>query len=163
MRVLGVDPSLNSTGWAVIDYKDSKFVFLGGGVIKHSPGNDHIIKVFETAKQIGDIVQSSCIDAVAMEQTIVNVNPGSSLKLGMVRGAVFFACLNLGKDVKEYTPKTIKSAIVGNGNAKKEQVEFMVSVILGDVAQSTKFQTLDVSDAIATAITHVLSSGARTR
>ncbi|MBL0725681.1 MAG: crossover junction endodeoxyribonuclease RuvC [Alphaproteobacteria bacterium] len=160
--ILGIDPSLNSTGWAVLSCKVNSFSMVDCGTVsKHRSDSDYIVKILHIGQFLRDIINKYQIKEIAMEKTICNINPSSSLKLGMVRGAIMFVGSDCGATIAEYEPKTIKKALVGNGNASKEQVAFMSKQILGssfvNIASSKKGKIIDqydITDAIATCITH---------
>lgn len=153
MIILGIDPSLNATGWAVVEFNDPTLSLISSGVVTFTPGGDVYDKIASLISHLNHVIATQSISAIAMEETFVNKNAGTSLKLGLVRGA----CIGLATLVKiavtEYKPTAVKLAIVGKGGASKEQVAFMVRNILGGVGS---FKSNDESDAAAVAITHIV-------
>lgn len=152
--ILGIDPGLVNTGWAVIKkfgYDDMKYVDSG---IIHTESSDDI------GRRLSYIYNSVCClintfspTNIAMEEVFVNLNPKSSRKLIMARTASFIAASNHGFEVSEYMPNTIKKAVTGLGHATKEQVYLMVRKILciSDLKNEVQ-KSNDSTDAIAIAV-----------
>ncbi len=157
INVLGIDPSLNSTGWAVITSHNNKYNVLEYGSIVAKVGGDAIEKIKNIAIKISDIVKKYDIKTVVIEECFVNKNASSSLKLGMVRGGCIAASTMLGASIIEYSAKTVKNTIIGNGNAKKEQLDYMIQHIVG---QKLVFKNDDESDAICVALTYFFNTKA---
>jgi crossover junction endodeoxyribonuclease RuvC len=154
--ILGIDPSLNATGWAVINIVNRSAKLVASGVIMPTcKTDDYLRKIQNISGQIKAVIELHCPSAVAIEQTVVNTNALSSLKLGMVRGACVAMCYL--KDILpvEYAPTTVKLSIVGSGGAKKDQVAFLVKQILS-LGNSYQFAFEDESDAAAIALTYCL-------
>ena len=105
----------------------------------------------EIYRQVGEAIARYQPEVVAVEQVFFSVNPRSALVLGQARGSAICSAVSQGKQVVEYTALQIKRAVVGNGNAKKEQVQHMVRVLLG----LTYTPGTDEADALACAICHV--------
>jgi len=148
IRILGIDPGLRHTGWGVIDLIGSRLSHVGHGVINIDPGlpmADRLAGIFHA---IGELVQTYAPDHSGCEETIVNANPRSALKLGQARGAAMTSLSFHGLEVSEFAPTAIKLAIVGSGRASKDQVQFMIARLLpraGDMKA-------DAADALACAI-----------
>jgi len=150
MRVLGLDPGLRRTGWGVIDLTDTRLRHVADGVVR----SDETLSLAERLVQLHDglsaIVATFAPDAAAVEETFVNRNPESTLKLGQARGIALLVPARAGIAVGEYAPARIKQAVVGTGRAAKEQVGMMVRTLLpGCLAE-----TADAADALAVAICH---------
>ena len=137
MKILGLDPSLSSTGWGIIEVENNRIRYVADGVIKTNTGLDLASRLSKP-------------DEAAIEIVFVNNNPFSSMKLGQARGAVILAPAMYGIPVAEYEPNQIKKAVVGVGHAEKNQVETMVKVLL----PGAKPVNNDSSDALAIAICH---------
>jgi crossover junction endodeoxyribonuclease RuvC len=137
------------TGFGVIDCDGNRTAFHDCGVIKLPtlPFPERLRLIFDG---IAQAIESSQPDEVAVEQVFVNRNPGSALKLGQARGAAICAAVVRDLPVAEYTPASVKQAIVGGGRADKEQVQHMVRVLLG-LAESPQ---ADAADALAVALCH---------
>ncbi|MGC2854467.1 crossover junction endodeoxyribonuclease RuvC [Novispirillum sp. DQ9] len=150
MRVLGLDPGLRNTGWGVIDTDGNRLRAVADGVV-HSdaalPLSERLNQLFEG---ISGVIATWEPDEAAIEETFVNKNPHSTLKLGQARGVVMLAPARRGLAVAEYAPTVIKKAVVGTGTAAKDQVGLMIRTLLpGCLAASP-----DAADALAVAICH---------
>ena len=153
MKILGIDPSLNSTGYAIINAKDSKLLYIASGVIKHEKNLDLPKKLLNISNAVNDLILEYQPSNSAIEETFVNSNSQTSLKLGMVRGVILSILAKFDISILEIAPNLIKKNIVGNGKADKSQVAFMVKRILHDIPENKTFKTEDETDAIAIAIT----------
>lgn len=148
IRILGIDPGLRHTGWGVIDLVGSRLSHVGHGVINIDPDlpmADRLAGIFHA---IGLLVETHNPDYAGCEETIVNANPRSALKLGQARGAAMTSLSFHGLEVSEFAPTAIKRAIVGTGKADKDQVQFMVSRLLPRAGELKS----DSADALACAI-----------
>lgn len=148
IRILGIDPGLRHTGWGVIEREGSRLSHVGHGVINVDPDQalaDRLAGIFH---EVCNLVTMYKPGFSGVEETIVNANPRSALKLGQARGAAMTALSYSGLEVAEFAPRAIKLAIVGSGKADKEQVAFMVSRLLPRAGKMKN----DASDALACAI-----------
>ncbi|MFH1212703.1 MAG: crossover junction endodeoxyribonuclease RuvC [Candidatus Neomarinimicrobiota bacterium] len=150
--VLGVDHGLNRTGYAVITQAGHKFTCLTGGTIVTTPRESLEQRLKHIYDELSAIIQQWQPGAMAVEEAIYAQNVRTALLMGQARGAVLIAGANAGLKIAQYAPKKIKSAVVGNGSAAKEQVQFMVSRILGLTQPPESF---DTTDAMAVAICHL--------
>lgn len=150
VRILGLDPGLRHTGWAVIDSKDSRLSFVAAGVANSTDSLSLAERLVELHTQIRAVVCDFAPDEAAIEETFVNKNPNSTLKLGQARGVVLLAPAESGIPVAEYTPNQIKKAVVGAGHAEKHQVDMMVHTLLPTAGKLKP----DAADALAAAICH---------
>jgi crossover junction endodeoxyribonuclease RuvC len=152
MRILGIDPGLRTTGFGVIEVEGSKLHYVASGTIKTDalpigdlPGRLKII--FEGVREVASRYQPDC---ASMEIVFVNVNPQSTLLLGQARGAALAALVSGDLAVSEYTALQMKKAVVGHGQARKEQVQAMVARLLALPGEPGK----DAADALGLAICH---------
>ena len=152
MRILGIDPGLRTTGFGVIDTEGSTLHYVASGTIKTDavdigqlPARLKII--FDGVREITARYQPAC---ASVEIVFVNVNPQSTLLLGQARGAALTALVSNDLDVAEYTALQMKKAIVGHGQARKEQVQEMVMRLLALPGLPGK----DAADALGLAIMH---------
>jgi len=150
MNILGIDPGSRNMGYCILGFDKGKYTLIEAGVLK--------IKQNEIQEQIIDIMEgmdmilsNNIIDQVAMEDIFFAYNPKSVLKLAQIRGALSLKILQEIGYFYEYSPLQVKKAITGNGKATKEQVAFMVKRLL-NIKKDIK--PLDISDAMAVAITH---------
>lgn len=153
MRVLGVDCGTEYTGFGVVELgQDESLVCLTCGAIKLSPREPLPHRLAIIFERLGAIIQEHHPDKVAIEDVFYALNVKSALKLGQVRGVAMLAASSAGLDVAEYSPLSIKSAVVGYGRAEKPQVQLMVTRLL---KLSEVPQPADAADALAIAICHL--------
>lgn len=159
MRLLGLDPGLRYTGWGVIEAEGNRLVFVADGTVK----SDDRLGLAERLVQIHDgltqVIETWRPEAAAVEETFVNRNPRSTLKLGQARGVALLAPAKAGLPVFEYAPNLVKKSVVGTGHAAKEQVQMMVRTLLPGCDPSGA----DSADALAVAICHAHLRGAHDR
>lgn len=151
MRVLGLDPGLRITGWGIVDSEGSRLRHVANGRVISDNTRSLADRLVQLHDGLAAVLDEYAPDAAAIEETFVNKNPGSTLKLGMARGVVLFVPARAGVPVAEYAANAVKKAVVGVGHAAKEQVQMMVQRLLPGVA----FTSADAADALAVAICHV--------
>lgn len=149
MQILGIDPGLLKTGWGIITKNSSTVSYLGSGIIRTKPSKMICQRIFNVIFNLEQIVENYKPNVVVMEESFINNNAISSLKLGYVRGAIMSLVGKYKLDYMEFKPNTIKKTIVGVGHAKKQQVLYMVKLIFPRIS----ITSLDEADAIATAYT----------
>jgi crossover junction endodeoxyribonuclease RuvC len=157
--IIGIDPSLRSTGYGIIRVEGRDTRALGYGVIKNS---DKIIPsrcLVAIHQQVTDLLQQHKPDAAAVEGIIYLQNYKTAITLGSARGAALLALAEAGLPIYEYAPRRVKAAATGRGAAQKAQVGFMMRALLG----LTENPPPDAADALAVALTHAQNSGLRTR
>ena len=149
-RILGIDPGLQHTGWGVITIHKNQLGFVDCGVINTDPK----LPTAERLKQIHDgisrIVTLHQPQEAAVEETFVNKNAASSLKLGQARGAILLSLSLAGLPISEYSANLVKKSVVGSGHADKAQIAMMVKTLL----PASTAAKADAADALAVAITH---------
>lgn len=157
IRILGIDPGLRNTGWGIIDAQGSRLSFVACGSV-HSDGK---LTLADRLRQLHDgltsIVHAHMPHEAAVEETFVNRDPQSTLKLGQARGIALLVPALTGIPVAEYAANLVKKTVVGAGHAEKAQVAMMIKVLLprSDAASP------DAADALAVAICHAQHRGAR--
>lgn len=155
MRILGIDPGLQRTGWGVIEQDGSALRFCGCGLIRAASGTGDAPRLARIDRELEKIVALWKPDAAAVEQIFVNANPASAMKLGLARGVALCVPARMGLEVFEYPANTVKKSVTGAGHADKAQIAAMVRVLLpGSVAAGA-----DEADALAIAITHAHHAG----
>lgn len=157
IRILGLDPGLRRTGWGVLDSDGVRLIYVASGVIKSDADDDLAYRLRTLFEGISGIIASFTPREAAVEETFVNENPRSTLKLGQARGAALLAPALAGLKVAEYTPNLIKKSVVGSGHAEKGQIQAMIGFLL----PKAKFDSADEADALAIAICHANHRGAR--
>ena len=149
-RILGLDPGLRHTGWGIIDIKSNQLMHVAHGVISSTTELNLSERLVELFKGLKTIIDQHKPQEAAVEETFVNNNPVSTLKLGMARGVVLMTPALFELKVSEYPANKVKKSVVGVGHASKEQVAHMVQVLL---PKATPVK-LDAADALAIAICH---------
>lgn len=150
MRVLGIDPGLERTGWGLIEADGFRLTFLAAGVIRSKPTETMAVRLCRIDSELTDILQKWAPDMAAIEETFVNKNAGSSLKLGQARGVAILAPARMGLEVAEYAANSVKKSVVGAGHATKDQIGMMIKVLLPQAGELAA----DAADALAVAICH---------
>lgn len=150
VKVLGLDPSLSSTGWGVIEVENNRLRYIADGFIPTDAKLPIEQRLDFLYRSICNVIDTYKPDEVAIEIVFLNTNPHSTLKLSMARGVVILAPGTYSIPLFEYEPNKVKKATVGVGKAAKDQVETMVKVLL----PGCKPKNNDSSDALAIAITH---------
>jgi len=151
MNILGIDPGSRNLGYCILYWDGKKFSLVEAGLLKMKE-KDLQTQIVEMVEGIDVILKSHTIDEVAIEDIFFAYNPKSVIKLAQFRGAL---CLKILQEVgffHEYTALQVKKAVTGNGKATKEQVAFMVKRLLGI---KKEIKPLDITDAMAIAITHL--------
>jgi crossover junction endodeoxyribonuclease RuvC len=152
LRILGIDPGLNRTGYGVIEVDGTRLEYLAAGVVRVPAGELHQ-RLGAILRALADVIQATQPQVVAVEKVFVNTNPQSTLLLGQARGAAICAAVTAGLAVHEYAALRIKQAVVGYGQADKRQIQSMVQRLLGLEAPPAS----DAADALACAICHAHS------
>ncbi len=155
MRIIGLDPGLRRTGWGVIEADGNRLVHVAHGRVAVDADQSLAERLRELYEALGLVIQEHGPGEAAVEETFVNKNPGSTLKLGQARGAVLLAAATAGLAVAEYTPNLVKKSVVGTGHAEKQQIQAMVRILLPGVARpGAAALDTDAADALAVAICH---------
>ena len=157
MRVLGIDCGGEYTGYGVVETDSAgRLVCLTCGAIKLSPREPLAGRLLRIYEELGTLIGEHQPDEVAIEGIFYALNVKSALKLGQVRGVAMLAAAAAGLEVAEYSPLTVKSSVVGYGRAEKQQVQNMVTRLLGLAVAP---EPMDASDALAIAICHLHTAG----
>lgn len=148
MLILGLDPSLSSTGWGVVRVEGARLSHVANGQIKTDPTAPMAERLAALQAGIAEVIVAHHPDRAAAEEIFVNKNPQSTLKLAQARGSVLAACGAAGLAVNEHAARLVKKAVTGTGAAEKAQVAAMVKVLLPGVMIAGS----DAADALAVAI-----------
>ncbi len=150
IRILGIDPGLQRTGWGAIEVIGSAVHFIASGTIR-SAGDDELarrlVSLFDGLTAVVDRIRP---DEAAVEQTFVNRDATGTLKLGQARGIALLVPARAGLPIGEYAPNAVKKAVIGAGHGEKQQIRMMVKVLL----PKATFETDDAADALAIALCH---------
>jgi len=149
--VLGVDTSLRSTGYGVVESGGGTMRAIAHGCIRTKPAWPHSACLLAIQEQLGDVIRETQPQEIAIEGAFYCRNVRTAMTLGEARGVAIATCAAHGVPVYEYAPRRVKMAVVGVGSAEKEQVMKMVARLLGMEANIQ----LDAADALALAITHL--------
>ena len=149
-RVLGIDPGSRTTGYGVIEAEGDTLRYVASGCVETTRGAfpGRLADIF---RGVEAVIAEHAPDEFVIEEVFVARNPQSALKLGQARGAAIAAAVDADLPVSEYAARSVKQAVVGTGRATKEQVQYMVRVLLSLSAAPPS----DAADALAVAICHV--------
>jgi crossover junction endodeoxyribonuclease RuvC len=150
IRILGIDPGLGITGYGVVEKTGSVLAYVASGRIRSNDKDPLAARLAVILEGLAEVIESYHPAQAAVEKVFVNVNPNSTLLLGQARGAAICAVVMKKLPVCEYTALQVKQAVVGQGHAKKEQVQEMVKRLLNLPA----VPGADAADALACAICH---------
>ena len=150
IRILGIDPGLRNTGWGVIESDGSRLVYVACGTVRSDAGESLSERLRQLMEGLAAVIAAHAPDEAAVEETFVNRDPQSALKLGQARGVALLAPAMAGVSVAEYAANLVKKSVVGTGHAEKGQVQLMVKTLL----PTADFKGADAADALAIAICH---------
>ena len=157
MRVIGLDPGLRRTGWGIIEAEGNRLRHVANGAVASDSARPVAERLVQLHEGIAAVLAAYAPDEAAVETSLSNKNPSSTLKLGMARGIALLTPSLTAMPVAEYLPLVVKRAVVGNGHATKDQVAMMVGRLLAGCA----IASADAADALAVAICHAHTSASR--
>tara|TARA_R110002095_G_scaffold195724_3_gene174421 strand:- start:482 stop:1024 length:543 start_codon:yes stop_codon:yes gene_type:complete len=149
-RILGLDPGLRLTGWGLIESSGNRLTHIAHGTIKVNTKQDLDLRLKDLFDGLSEVIRTLQPHEAAVEETFLNKNPSTTLKLGLARGVVMVAPATQGIRVGEYSANHVKKTVVGAGHADKEQVKTMVNYLLPACGELS----YDEADALAVAICH---------
>ncbi len=158
MRVIGIDPGVARTGYAVVERRGGKLAPVELGVIKTPGGMTQAQRLLELRTQLLSVLARHAPGQAAVERLFFNANVRTAMSVGQASGVIFSCAAERGVEVFDYTPTEVKSSVVGVGNASKAQVQAMVAALLGLAAVP---EPADAADACALAICHLHRAGLR--
>jgi crossover junction endodeoxyribonuclease RuvC len=156
VRVLGLDPGSRVTGYGILDVAGATTRYVASGCIAVGRG-EFAARLRDIYIGVAAIVAEHRPDELAVERVFVHRNPDSALKLGQARGAALCAAYSNGAPLHQYTPREVKQAVAGTGNADKEQIQHMVKLLLNLDGRLAA----DAADALAIALCHAHSRSLR--
>src|SRR5918994_7174762 len=151
MRVIGIDPGSQRTGWGVIEGDGRRYSLVAYGSIRAASSLKFSTRLLKMCNGLEEVIAEHRPDACALEEAFLATNVKVSMKLGQVRGVVLLLAERAGLEISEYSPRLIKQTVVGYGNAEKHQVQEMVRLLLTLKSVPTPH---DAADALAVAICH---------
>lgn len=159
MRILGIDPGLQKTGWGVIASEGNRLTFIACGLVKTNAELPLYARLAQIDAGLASVLEKYKPDVAAIEETFMNNNAASALKLGTARGAAMTVPARLGLEVYEYGANHVKKSLTGTGHAAKEQIGMMVNMLLPAAGKIGA----DEADALAIAICHAHHAVSRKR
>lgn len=158
MRVLGIDPGSQVTGWGVVegDANGRSYRLIEFGVVRLNSAATFSSRLLKISRALDEVITRLKPDACAIEEAFLATNPKVTLKLGQVRGIALLAAESAALEIGEYSPRTIKQTVAGYGNAEKRQVQEMVRLLL---SLPSVPEPHDAADALAAAICHFHHAG----
>lgn len=151
MRIIGIDPGTLITGYGIVEFENNELRYIASGVIKISSQKEMPHRLKQISDELSFLLKKYKPVEFALETAFYDKNIQSTLKIGYVRGISMLTAVNHELEMKEYSPREIKKAVVGNGAASKEQVQFMIQKLLALRKPKMKF---DETDALAVAVCH---------
>jgi crossover junction endodeoxyribonuclease RuvC len=150
IRIIGVDPGLRNMGWGIVEVLGSRLAYVASGSVHSNPQMPLATRLRELHEGLAGVISEYAPMEAAVEETFVNRDPQSALKLGQARGIALVVPALAGLPVAGYAANLIKKTVTGTGHAEKAQIAMMVKTLLpGSGAQAA-----DAADALAVAITH---------
>ncbi len=159
MRILGIDPGLQKTGWGIVEAEDNRLRYIACGLIKTDADRSLAERLVQIDTGMQSVLDAWTPDEAAIEETFMNNNAASALKLGCARGVAMLVPARNGLRVSEYPANLVKKSVVGNGHATKHQIGMMVKVLMPACGAMGP----DEADALAIAICHTHHAASRNR
>ena len=158
MRVLGIDPGSECTGWGVVegDANGQRYSLVEFGAVRLKSSATFSSRLLKISQALNEVIARLSPDACAIEEAFLANNPKVTLKLGQVRGVALLAAECAALEIGEYSPRSIKLTVAGYGNAEKRQVQEMVRILL---SLKSVPEPHDAADALAVAICHFHHAG----
>ncbi len=150
IRIIGIDPGLRRTGWGIIESDGVRLIYVASGMIPSTSGEPLSYRLREIYEGLNSVLNGFKPHEASVEETFVNKDARSTLKLGQARGIALLAPAMKGLQVAEYAANVVKKTVVGAGHAEKHQVQAMIKFLL----PKAKFDSADEADALAIAICH---------
>lgn len=155
VRIIGIDPGLQRTGWGVVEATGNRLVFVAAGTVRSTASAGLAVRLRQLHEGLAGVIEEQTPGEAAVETTFVSHDGAATLKLGQARGVALLAASLAGLEVAEYAPNAVKKSVVGAGHADKNQIQMMVKTLL----PRATFNTADAADALAVAICHAHHRG----
>jgi crossover junction endodeoxyribonuclease RuvC len=150
IRILGLDPGLRRTGWGIVECAGNRLSYIACGAVETNDKDTLALRLAALYEGLVAVIALHAPHEAAVEETFVNADPRTALKLGQARGIALLVPAMAGLLVAEYAPNLVKKTIVGAGHAEKAQIRMMIGVLLPRADP----QSEDAADALAIAVTH---------
>jgi crossover junction endodeoxyribonuclease RuvC len=150
IRIIGIDPGLRRTGWGIVESDGVRLAYVASGHVSSDVESDLAYRLRELYEGLCGVIATHRPQEAAVEETFVNKDARSTLKLGQARGMALLAPALSGLQVAEYPPNVIKKTVTGAGHGEKRQIQAMVGFLL----PKARFESADEADALAIAICH---------
>jgi crossover junction endodeoxyribonuclease RuvC len=150
IRIIGIDPGLRRTGWGIVESDGVRLTYVASGLVTSDGAEELAYRLRELHEGLCSVIATFRPSEAAVEETFVNKDARSTLKLGQARGMALLAPAQRGLKIAEYPPNVVKKTVVGAGHAEKGQIQAMVGFLL----PKAKFESADEADALAIAICH---------
>jgi crossover junction endodeoxyribonuclease RuvC len=150
IRIIGIDPGLRRTGWGVVESDGARLAYVASGIVTSDGDGDLANRLRELYQGLCGVIAAHRPQEAAVEETFVNKDARSTLKLGQARGMALLAPACSGLKVAEYPPNVVKKTVTGTGHGEKRQIQAMVGFLL----PKARFESADEADALAIAICH---------
>lgn len=150
IRIIGIDPGLRRTGWGVIETLGNSLRFIAAGTVRSDDKAALASRLCQLHDGLAEVLHREMPHEAAVEATFVNKDASATLKLGQARGIAMLVPARAGLAVAEYSPNSVKKAVIGVGHGDKKQIVMMVKVLM----PKATFDTDDAADALAIAICH---------
>jgi crossover junction endodeoxyribonuclease RuvC len=157
IRIIGIDPGLRKTGWGIVESLGNSLRFVASGTITSDSKLDLASRLCQLHEGLAEALHLHQPHEAAVEKTFVNKDAAATLKLGQARGIAMLVPARAGLPVSEYAPNSVKKAVIGVGHGDKNQIKMMVDMLL----PKAHYDSDDAADALAIAICHAHSRGAR--
>lgn len=158
LRILGIDPGTLRLGYGLVEATGPAGLrYVECGVITAPPRHDRVARLVEIGRGLRELIEETSPDVVAMEEAFFGKNVQATIALGEARGVALFVAAERGLPIAGYAPAEVKQTIVGHGRASKEQIAYLVRALLA----LRRAPESDAADALAIAICHARSDGAR--
>ena len=155
IRIIGIDPGLQRTGWGIVDCAGSSLSFIAAGTIKSDRNDTLAERLYSLHDGLARVLEKHAPIEAAVEQTFVNKDATATLKLGQARGVALLVPARAGLAVSEYAPNQVKKSVIGVGHGDKAQIKMMVNMLLPKAV----YDSDDAADGLAIAICHAHSRG----
>lgn len=150
VRIIGIDPGLRKTGWGIIESDGLKLSFVAAGTVSSSANKDLALRLLQIFDGLESVISRHSPSEAAIEQTFVNRDGKSTLRLGQARGVAMLVPAKAGLRIAEYAPNQVKKSVIGVGHGDKTQMKAM----LGYLLPRADYDSDDAADALGIAICH---------